>query len=74
VRPAGRPESYLTRLGVSNAALRRLRYLELPAWHEVDRAATALCRDPAELERLRQLWLRDQADQQRRLRDDFGRA
>jgi len=69
---AGHPESYLTRLGVSNAALRRLRYLELPAWREVERAAAALCRDPAELDRLRQLWQRDQEEQHRRLRDDFG--
>src|SRR5204863_7584377 len=36
-----------------------------------EHAARALCRD-GEIERLRQLWQRDQTEQQRRLRDDFG--
>jgi transcriptional regulator with XRE-family HTH domain len=66
---AGHPESHLTRLGVSNAALRRLRYLELPPWSEVLRAADALCRSPQELEELQALW---QRDQKRRPRDEFG--
>jgi transcriptional regulator with XRE-family HTH domain len=69
---AGHPESQLTRLGVSNAALRRLRYLELPSWGEVVRAGEALCRDEAELEHLRRLWQRDVREQARRQRDDFG--
>jgi transcriptional regulator with XRE-family HTH domain len=65
----GHPESHLTHLGVSNAALRRLRYLELPAWAEVAGAAQTLCRSQAEMEHLRQLWERDQRP---RPRDDFG--
>jgi transcriptional regulator with XRE-family HTH domain len=52
---AGHPESHLTQLGVSNASLRRLRYLELPPWPEVDCAATTLCRTDEELERLQTL-------------------
>jgi transcriptional regulator with XRE-family HTH domain len=69
---AGHAESHLTRFGVSNAALRRLRYLELPPWSEVEGAAGALCRDQEELEQLRQLWQRDERSQQRLQRDEFG--
>jgi transcriptional regulator with XRE-family HTH domain len=66
---AGHPESHLTQLGVSNATLRRLRYLELPPWEEVERAAAALCRSDGELRRLQALW---QRDQKCRPHDDFG--
>ena len=66
---AGHPESHLTRLGVSNATLRRLRYLELPPWVEVNRAAAALCRTEGELQRLQALW---QRDEERRPHDTFG--
>src|SRR5262249_42170363 len=45
---AGKPESHLLRLGVSTAALRRLRYLELPPWREVADAASALSTDEDE--------------------------
>lgn len=69
---AGLPESHLTECGVSNATLRRLRYLELPSWPEVEPAATALCRDDAELERLRSLWLRDARGQEHGPDDNFG--
>jgi transcriptional regulator with XRE-family HTH domain len=68
---AGHPESHLTSLGVSNAALRQLRYLELPPWQEVERAAAALCRSDQELRRLEALW---QRDLKRRPHDDFGPA
>lgn len=67
---AGHAESHLLRLGLSNSALRKLRYLELPQWAEVERAAAALCRDEAELVRLQQLWLRDQDESGPQ--DDFG--
>src|SRR5262249_25979540 len=45
---AGHPESHLTQLGVSHAALRQLRYLELPPWNAVAGAARTLCRDDQE--------------------------
>src|SRR5262245_11141073 len=41
---AGHAESHLLCLGVSTSALRRLRYLDLPPWGEVEPAARALCR------------------------------
>jgi transcriptional regulator with XRE-family HTH domain len=69
---AGHPESHLTSLGVSNAALRRLRYLELPEWSAVETAARQLCRDDAELAGLRGLWQDGHGKNGQRLRDDFG--
>jgi transcriptional regulator with XRE-family HTH domain len=69
---AGHPESHLLRLGVSTAALRRLRYLDLPPWGEVERAARALCRDEQELLALRRLWARDEAGQVHLNGDGFG--
>jgi transcriptional regulator with XRE-family HTH domain len=54
---AGYAEKHLLRLGVSTAAMRRLRYLELPRWEEVEEAARALCGDEQELRRLKRLWL-----------------
>jgi transcriptional regulator with XRE-family HTH domain len=68
---AGLAESHLTRLGISIATLRRLRYLELPPWHEVSHAAQALCKTTVELVRLRELW---QCDQNPSPADDFGPA
>src|SRR5438270_263944 len=48
----GHAEKHLAALGLPTAALRRLRYLELPAWEEVAAVARALCRDEDELRRL----------------------
>jgi transcriptional regulator with XRE-family HTH domain len=56
---AGVAENRLLQLGLRTAALRRLRYLELPAWEQVAKAARALCRDDRELAQLKKLWLRD---------------
>ena len=53
---AGYAERHLLTLGVSTPTLRRLRYLELPPWSEVEPAARALCRGDQELQRLRRLW------------------
>jgi transcriptional regulator with XRE-family HTH domain len=53
----GHAEKHLLRLGVSTAAMRRLRYLELPPWEEIEQAARVLCRDDQELRRLKRLWL-----------------
>jgi transcriptional regulator with XRE-family HTH domain len=59
---AGYAEAHLPGLGLGMAALRRLRYLELPAWREVAGAARALCRDDAELRNLERLWREGQGD------------
>lgn len=69
---AGCAEKHLTHLGMSTATVRRLRYLELPAWEEVQTTARKLCRTPAELRALEQLW--QQAAQQPRPKtaDSFG--
>lgn len=64
--------SRLTRLGVTSAALRRLRYLELPAWQAVAQAARKLCRDEDELKQLREQWNRDVAEQREAQNDEFG--
>jgi transcriptional regulator with XRE-family HTH domain len=69
---AGRTDSYLLRLGVSTAAFRRLRYLELPPWPAVAAAARRLCRDDAEWESLKSLWQRGRQQQRDRLPDAFG--
>ena len=44
----GYAEKHLPGLGLGTAALRRLRYLELPAWPEVAAVARTLCRDDDE--------------------------
>jgi transcriptional regulator with XRE-family HTH domain len=64
--------SRLTRLGVSSAALRRLRYLELPPFAAVAQAARKLCRSDDELKTLRDLWNRDVAAQRACQVDEFG--
>ncbi|HVA46436.1 MAG TPA: helix-turn-helix transcriptional regulator [Pirellulales bacterium] len=64
--------SRLTRLGVTSASLRRLRYLELPPWSAVAQAARKLCRHEDELKRLRELWNRDVAAQRGNHNDEFG--
>jgi transcriptional regulator with XRE-family HTH domain len=69
---AGYAERGLPALGLSTAALRRLRYLELPAWQEVARAAQTLCRDAGELAHLQSLWQAEERVQPNRLPDAFG--
>ncbi|HET6880965.1 MAG TPA: helix-turn-helix transcriptional regulator, partial [Pirellulales bacterium] len=64
--------SRLTRLGVSSAALRRLRYLELPPFTAVAQAVRKLCRSDAEIKRLREWWNRDMAAQRASAVDEFG--
>jgi transcriptional regulator with XRE-family HTH domain len=70
---AGHPESHLLSLGIGTSAFRRLRYLELPLWSEVEPAAQALCRDEKELRALESLWSRNRQEQQRQTQDGFGR-
>jgi transcriptional regulator with XRE-family HTH domain len=68
----GYAEKHLPALGLSMTTLRRLRYLELPAWKEVAPAAQALCLGERELQMLKRLWARDQQAQHGQLRDGFG--
>jgi transcriptional regulator with XRE-family HTH domain len=65
-------EKDLPALGVGTAALRKLRYLELPPWEQVARAAKNLCRDEVELENLRAVWQRGEREQLNRPADPFG--
>jgi transcriptional regulator with XRE-family HTH domain len=69
---AGHAEKDLPRLDVSTAALRRLRYLELPDWSEVATAARAVCRTGAELRELQRLWDSDRSSQGTPPREPFG--
>src|SRR5581483_4189013 len=68
---AGYVEKDLPALGLSTAALRRLRYLELPPWPEVERVARALCRNGEERE-LRRQWEAEAQGEGNRLPDAFG--
>jgi transcriptional regulator with XRE-family HTH domain len=65
---AGHPESYF----LSTASLRRLRYFELPRWSSVADAARGLCRSDDEFLSLQKTWLRNEAEQRGRARNDFG--
>ena len=67
-----RSESYLLKLGMSTAALRRLGYLELPPWDDVASAARALAPGAEALRELKQLWTRNEAEQRERAKNDFG--
>lgn len=62
----------LARLGAGTAAVRRLRYLELPPWTLVAKAAGQLCRDAGELKNLQELWLRDDKEQRKHESNAFG--
>jgi transcriptional regulator with XRE-family HTH domain len=54
----GCAEKHLLQRGLSTAAARRLRYLELPDWEEVEPVARTVCRGAAELRGLAELWSR----------------
>src|SRR3569623_1153671 len=69
---AGRSESLLLKVGMSTAALRRLGYLELPAWGEVETAAKALAPGGEALRALKQLWQRNEQEQRQLTKEDFG--
>jgi transcriptional regulator with XRE-family HTH domain len=68
----GHTESYVLDVGVTTTAFRRLRYLELPPWCEVAKAARALCASEDEWLALQKLWIRGEQDQLDRGRDGFG--
>ncbi|HWG46989.1 MAG TPA: helix-turn-helix transcriptional regulator [Gemmataceae bacterium] len=68
---AGYTEKNLLALGMSTAAVRRLRYLELPAWREVVAVVEPLC--PREqLLTLERLWCRAENGQPAHRPDEFG--
>ena len=68
----GRSESYLRTLGVSSNSMKQLCYFELPPWDEMAKAAEPLCRTPAELRTLKQLWQKNIREQQKQSRQTFG--
>lgn len=49
-------EKHLLKRGVGTATLRKLRYLEVPAWSEVAAAVKTLCRNESEVANLQQRW------------------
>src|SRR6516225_6890589 len=65
-------EKHLTRLGMSTATVRHLRYLEMPPWNEVAETARQLCRDAKELQALERLWRSDDPRTNRPVPDLFG--
>jgi transcriptional regulator with XRE-family HTH domain len=67
----GYAEKHLSGLGLNMAALRRLRYMELPAWKDVSGVARALCRSEEERLDLERLWLRTEPGR-RQPADGFG--
>jgi transcriptional regulator with XRE-family HTH domain len=69
---AGFAERHLLARGLRTAAARRLRYLELPPWREMDKVARAVCCTEDELRALRQLWLRDERQPVQPPRTAFG--
>jgi transcriptional regulator with XRE-family HTH domain len=67
----GYTEKQLLALGMGTAAVRRLRYLELPPWEEVAGAARQLGNE-GEVRALEQLWRRAERSQAAGLPDEFG--
>jgi transcriptional regulator with XRE-family HTH domain len=68
----GYAEKHLVSLGLSTAALRRLRYLELPPWPEVAAVARRLCRGDDEWSHLEQLWRAEEQRPNGGLPEPFG--
>jgi transcriptional regulator with XRE-family HTH domain len=69
---AGLAEKHVLSMGVSTAAVRRMRYLELPAWHEIADAARRLSRDDEEYRKLQSIWKGAERQQRDQLVDGFG--
>lgn len=68
---SGYTEKQLLALGMSTAAVRRLRYLELPPWDEIAGVARQLGNDE-EVRALERLWRREEENQSAGLPDKFG--
>jgi transcriptional regulator with XRE-family HTH domain len=69
---AGYAEKHLLTLGLSTATVRRLRYLELPPWPEVEKVVVLLSHGPEEVQALKRIWIRNENDQQQQRHDGFG--
>jgi transcriptional regulator with XRE-family HTH domain len=69
---AGYAEKHLLELGMATAAVRRLRYLELPPWPEVAGVAQQLSRQEEELLALERLWRRAEKGRSAPAPDEFG--
>jgi transcriptional regulator with XRE-family HTH domain len=68
----GYTEKQVLGLGLSTAAARRMRYLEIPPWPAVAKTAKSLCDNDEELLSLEQTWLRGEREQGEQARRDFG--
>ncbi len=68
---AGYTEKHLLSLGMCTAAVRRLRYLELPSWAEIAPVVGQLCQN-GELSTLERMWRRAEKRQSTLLPDEFG--
>ncbi len=60
---SGHAESKLLELGLLTSQLKRLCYLELPAWTKVSAMVKTLCRTDDELKHMREIWQRDFQEQ-----------
>jgi len=69
---AGHAESDLLELGLGTAQLRRLCYLELLPWARMAGVASTMCRNDAELKKLRELWQEDYRQQKAEGLHAFG--
>lgn len=69
---AGHAESDLLELGLGTAQLRRLCYLELLPWARITGVASTMCRNDAELKKLRELWQEDYRQQKAEGLHAFG--
>ncbi len=67
----GYSEKQLLSLGISTAAVRRMRYLELPPWDEIAGVARQLGTEE-EVRTLERLWRREEQNQSTGLPDEFG--
>ncbi len=67
----GYTEKQLLSLGMNTAAVRRLRYLELPPWDEIAEVARQLGNEE-EVQTLERLWRRQEQSQSAGLPDEFG--
>lgn len=69
---AGWAERHLLQRGLSSATARKLRYLEIPPWTEIDKVARQVCGDDAEVNQLKKLWSKSLQAQNGALHDGFG--
>jgi transcriptional regulator with XRE-family HTH domain len=68
---AGYTEKHLLSLGLATSAVRRLRYLELPTWSEMEDVVRQIACN-GELQSLERLWRNEEESQGREMPDEFG--